>query len=623
MTQHEPKSSRLRLLRPVDPGRDHARGDWSVGTVLVVGYLDFLCPYCHRLRQVLLRARAALGRRLVYVFRHFPNEQAHPGAMLAARASEAAARQGRFWEMHDALFDREPEMDPDRAIALARELKLDVERFERDLDDPQVRARVEEDLADGRANGVTGTPTLFVDGVRYDGAWDYDSVLESLQRPLAARVSRTASVFASLPTSAGLVLLISATLALVCANTPLAPIYDRLMNARIGVGPVNSPLALTVQDWCSEGLLAVFFLLVGLEIRRETTRGMLTDWRAALLPVVAAIGGVVTPALIFLALTHRTRAAAGWGIPTTTDVAFTLGLLAVLGSRIPNGLRVFVAALAIADDILSIVTLGLFYRSELSPPFTAGVLLTVLLLFGFNRARVYALWPYLVVGVGLWASLHALGIHPALAGVVLAVCLPTRPAPAAGPLLAQAATALSELEDSEEEAEKRGRSEASPLWEWAARNLTAASSRLRSPADRLERAVSPWSAFLVLPLFAFSAVGVTIRPDFSPPDARRIFAAILLGQVIGKPLGILVASTIALATRIALTPTGVDRQLFIGAACLCGVADPLAFLLADRALPSVDADVAKLAVLLGSVIAGALGLLLLRARRIPRTPAPP
>ncbi|BDG02505.1 Na+/H+ antiporter NhaA [Anaeromyxobacter oryzae] len=625
MAHDEPSSAKLRLLRAVDPDRDHIRGVRSDEAVVVVAYEDFLCPYCRRLRPVFRRLRGALGDRLVYVFRHFPNERAHPGAELAARASEAAARQGRFFEMQDRLFAREPPIGEADLVEDARAIGLDVERFARDLEGDGVRARVEQDLADGRRNGVTGTPTLFVDGVRYDGAWDFHSMLEALERPVAARVNRSARVFASLPTSAGLVLLVTAVLALVCANTAIAPLYDRIMSANVAVGPIGSQLSLTVRDWFSEGLLAVFFLLVGLEIRREMTTGALADWRAAILPILAALGGVVAPALIYLAF-NRGPAFRGWAIPTATDIAFTLGLLAVLGDRIPVGLRAFVAALAVVDDILSVLTLAIFYPRSFAPSFTFAVLGASLMLIAFNRARVYAAWPYVVVSLVLWASLHALGVHAALAGVLLAMCLPTRPAPRAGPLLAQAATALASLDDAEAQARREGRDDArleqEPVWEWAARNLSAASARLASPAERIERAVAPWSAYVILPAFAFSATGVSLRADFSSQDAGRIFAGIAVGLVVGKPLGILLASGVAIARRLAIPPEGVTLRHFVGAACLCGIGDTVALLMADRALSPADAPVAKLAVLAGSGIAGILGTLVLQRRTVPRTPAP-
>src|SRR5215468_5602917 len=336
----------FRLQRPVDFARDHVRGGGTTeGVVNVVLYGDYLCPYCRRLRPVLERLRQALGERLAYVFRHFPNERAHPGATFVAQAAEAAARQGRFWQMHDRLYGQEPPLGEEQVAEFATALGLDMVRFQRDLESDEARRRVDEDLGDGRRNGVTGTPTLFVDGIRYDGAWDFYSMLEAMERPVGARVQRSARVFASLPASGGLVLILAAAAALLCANTPLASYYRLFIESSFSVGPPGGALTLTVGAWFSEGLLAFFFLLVGLEIRREMTAGSLTDWRAALLPVIAAVGGVLAPAAIYLAL-NPGPTAPGWSVPTATDVAFALGILALLGERVPVGLRVFVAALA-------------------------------------------------------------------------------------------------------------------------------------------------------------------------------------------------------------------------------------------------------------------------------------
>jgi NhaA family Na+:H+ antiporter len=620
------ESASSKLLRSIDPARDHVRGGSArSGVVSVVVYGDYLCPYCRRLRHVLARLRQALGERLAYVFRQFPNERAHPGATLISRAAEAAAKQGRFWEMHDLLYEQEPPLTQAHVFEFAQMLGLDIERFRRDLEAEEIRNRVEEDLSEGKRNGVTGTPTLFVDGMRYDGAWDFYSMLEALERPVAQRVERSARVFASLPASGGLVLLLAAALALVFANSPLAPYYRLFVDSTFGIGVPGSLLSLSVGAWFSEGLLAIFFLLVGLEIRREMTAGALADRRAAILPVVAAVGGVLAPTAIYLVL-NPGPTARGWSVPTATDIAFTLGILALLGERIPQGLRVFVAALAVVDDVLSVLTLAIFYPRafELTWLVTSG--LAILFLVALNRGRVYASWPYVVVAIALGLSLHGAGVHAALAGVILAAFLPTRPAPAAGPLLAQAATALAALEQAENEAKEAGagrRIEQEPIWDWASRNLSAASDRLLSPADRIERAVAPWSAYLILPLFAFSATGVNLKVDLSSPSVLPILLGVILGLVIGKPLGISLASWLAIKARVAVAPEDVTLRSFIGGACLCGVGDTVSLLMADQAFPQgPESAIAKIGVLVGSVLAAAFGALILTAGPQTRTVSP-
>jgi NhaA family Na+:H+ antiporter len=616
----------LRLQRPVDRNRDHVRGAGTGrDTVTVLIYGDYLCPYCRRLRGVLARLRHALGDRMTYVFRHFPNERAHPGAEFASIASEAAARQGRFWKMHDALYEREPPLTHEHVLEAARSIGLDMERFDRDVADPQIREPIERDLADGRRNGVTGTPTIFIDGQRYDGAWDFYSMLEALERPVAAQVQRTARDFANLPASAGLVLLAAAALALVCANSPLAPWYERIVNARFSIGGDAFALSLTFGDWCSEGLLTIFFLLVGLEIRRELTLGDFTDRRAAALPVLCAIGGTVAPAAIYLAINHG-PAAAGWAAPTSTGIAFTLGILALLGRHAPVGLKVFVAALAVVDDILSVLILAIFYPQDFQPLWLIGAAAAIAAMFALNRSRVYVGWPYLVATIGLWLALHAAGVNASLAGIALAAFLPTRPAPAAGPLLAQAATALAALEHAQTEArdalDEAPPIQQAPIWEWASRNLSAASDRLLSPADRVERAADPWAAYVVLPLFAFSATGAPLNVDMSSPEAVRVLVGVVLGLVIGKPLGVLLAALVAVKAKIATLPDDTPIQAFLGAAFLCGVSDPVALLLADQAFANGGlAAVAKIGVFAGSAIAAVLGALVVMTSPPAVTPA--
>ena len=602
-----------RLLRPVDRRRDHVRGGPAGrrGQATVLVYGDYLCPYCRRLSPVLARLREALGDRLAYAYRQFPNERVHPGAEVMSRAAEAAGRQGKFWEMHDALFERSPALTEAIALELAAKLGLDLHRFRRDLEDPKLKKRVDEDLAEGHRNGVTATPTIFVDGVRYDGAWDFYSMLEALERPVGARVQRTARAFANLPSSAGIVLLIAAVAAIALANSPLAGAYARLVDAQLSIGPLGGAMSLSVGEWASEGLLAIFFLIVGLEIRREMSAGSLSDPKAAAAPVIAALGGILAPAAIYLAL-NPGPTAPGWSAPSDTGIAFTLGILAVFGARASASLKVFIAAYAVADDVFAILILAAFYPHDLHAAWLIASAAAVGLMFTLNRWRVYAGWPYLAATLALWTSLHLAGIEGALSGVVLAAFLPTRPAPSAGPLLAQAASALAELEQAEHALRKAGderrRVEQEPIWDWASRNLSAAAARLLSPAERVERSLAPWSTYVVLPLFAFTAAGVPLAANFGAPDADKVLWGVVIGLAVGKPLGIVAATWAAVTTRVAIAPADASRTAFVGAACLCGIGDPLSILMADQAFPGTGyASVAKLGVLVGSAAAAVLG----------------
>lgn len=616
------------LLRPIDLRRDNVRGgDAAAQRLTILIYGDYLCPYCRRLWQVLERLRRALGERLAYVYRHFPNERAHPGAELLSIGSEAAGRQSRFWEMHDALFAREPPIDAPTLLAIAASIGLDMERFGEDLGDPALRQRVAEDLDDGRRNGVTGTPTIFIDGMRYDGAWDFHSMLEALERPVGARVQRTARAFANLPTSAAIVLLAAAAAAVLCANSPLAPLYQRLVGAQFTMGPAAGALSMSVADWCAEGLLAVFYLILGLEIRREMTAGSLTDWRAAAAPVLATIGGIGAPALLYRLL-NPGPTAPGWSIPADTGIAFTLGVLALFGKRASPGLKVFVATYAVADDILSILILALFYPHTLDPEWLLAGAAAIVALATFNRWRIYAVWPYVTATMVLWISLHLAGVSGALSGIALAAFLPLRPAPRASPLLAQAATALAELEHAEHELERdtgpRRPLKQEPVWDWASRNLSAAAERLLSPAEKVERAVEPWSTYLVLPLFAFTATGVSLSANLGMPLAPSVLAGTAVGLAVAKPLGWILTTWAAAKLQIVTLPADTSTWAFVGAGLLCGIGDPLSLFMADQAFQSNDyAAVAKIGVLVGSVVAAMLGAIVLSMSPEPVTSASP
>ena len=613
-----------RLLRSVDEERDHIRGGRpGRGRAKVLIYGDYLCPYCRRLKPVLDRLRATLGERATYAYRQFPNEKAHPGAEFASRAAEAAGRQDKFWEMHDAFYAHEPQLREAAVLEIARSLGLDMARFREDIDDEAVRRRVEDDLADGHRDGVTGTPTIFVDGVRYDGAWDFYSMLEGLDRPVGVSVQRTARAFANLPTSAGLVLLAAAAAALVCANSPLAATYQQLVGSQIGLGPPRGGIWLSVAEWCSEGLLAIFFLIVGLEIRREISGGSLSEPRAAAAPVIAALGGVLVPTAIYLAL-NPGATARGWPAPADTGLAFTLGVLAIFGGRASASLKAFIAAYAVVSDLLSVAILAIFFAHNLAPGWLLGSAAALGVMLTLNRWRVYGAWPYWALAIMLWLTLHLAGVSGALAGVALAACLPTRPNAAAAPLLAQAATALAELEHAERNLKRAEgssrRVEQEPVWDWASRNLSAAAARLLSPAERVERDLAPWSTYVVLPLFAFTAAGIPLAVEVGGAEALRVLSGVALGLVIGKPVGIVMATWLGERAKVLAGPPDVAPAAFVGAACLCGIGDPLSILMAEQSFSGGDlAAVAKLGVLVGSVTAAALGAAVLALSPPPKT----
>jgi NhaA family Na+:H+ antiporter len=369
--------------------------------------------------------------------------------------------------------------------------------------------------------------------------------------------------FLSSQASAGLVLMAAAAAALVIANSPLAPGYETLLRSHIG------PLSL--EHWINDGLMAMFFLLVGLEIKREVLDGQLSTWSRRILPGIAAIGGMAVPALIFLAL-NPGASARGWAIPAATDIAFALGVISLLGKRVPASLRVFLTALAIIDDLGAVVIIAFFYTADLSFAYLAGAAGIVVVLVAMNRFGVRSLIPFLLLGALLWVLVLLSGIHATLAGVVLALTIPLDRTP--------------------------GRSD----------------DKASSPLHRLEHALHLPVGFLIVPIFGLANAGV---PVLSLPAAALVAPVTLgaaLGLLVGKVIGVFGLSTLAIRLGIVEAPAHASRAQLFGVALLCGIGFTMSLfitLLAFPGNPLLQSE-AKVGVLAGSLLAGALGYLVLR-----------
>ncbi|HKK26604.1 MAG TPA: Na+/H+ antiporter NhaA [Gemmatimonadota bacterium] len=592
----------------MDPKRDHVSGARD-GPVTLVEYGDFECPHCRAAHAGVIRLRdERLTGQVRYVFRHLPNRGAHPHAEVAAEASECAAAQGRFWEMHDRLFTSQETLDRETLVRMAAGLELDVERFARELDDHRYAPRVQEDLASAQLSGARATPTFYVDGRRYDGPWDEESLVDTMRKPLGWRLRLLAEQFAGLSMSSGILMLLGVVAALVWANSPWRDSYERLWAIPLTLGAGSHVLTMSLKAWVNDGLIVIFFLVVSLEIRREVTVGAIATPRKAALPIAAAIGGMVAPALIYLAFNAGGGAAHGWGVPMGTDTAFALGLLALLGPRVPLSLRAFVAAAAIADDMGSIAVIALFYTEHIVLASLGAALLLWLLALAMNRARVYAALPYAVIGVLLWLAVLYAGVHPTLAGVLLAFAIPTRSAPSPAALLGQTQSLLQSVE-------------APPVGEVTAGSYRAAVEalesvveRLLSPAQRLARTLQPWSAYVVLPLFAFANSGIELQAharDFLEP----VSLGIILGLLLGKPLGITAGAWIATRLGLATRPDDVAWAQVAGAGALCGIGFTMAFFIADLTFSDAGTlALTKLSVLAASGAAALAGSAALAVR---------
>ena len=584
--------------------RDHSFGPTDA-PVTLVEYGDLECLHCRKVNPIIRSLRERLGNRLRYVFRHFPISSIHPNAQLAAEATEAAGAQGKFWEMYDYLFQHQTELERVHLIKYAEELDLDLEQFEQDLDEHKYAAKVNEDFLSGVRSGVNGTPTFFINGQRYDGPWDFESLIDAIEKPLGVQVRMVFQEFARIEAAGGILLLISAVLAILWANSPWAESYFQLWNTDFGVTLGDVQFKKYLLKWINDGLMVLFFFVVGLEIKREVTTGELSSPRKALLPIFVAFGGMVIPAGLYFTLNAGGPGEPGWGIPMATDIAFMLGILALLGSRIPFALKVFFTALAIADDLGAVLVIAIFYTDEISWIYLGFAAVILVVLFILNWARVYSPTPYLILGFGLWMAFLGSGVHATIAGVLLAMTIPTRNPPDTRALLAQCMSVLNEFNKP-----ASGNAVLSDRHQVAAQTLENVADRMQSPAQKLEHDLLPWTTYVILPIFAFANAGVVIT--FDAQFVGSVSLGVFLGLVFGKPIGITLFSWIAVKTGISQLPVNVTwRQLF-SASWLTGIGFTMALFIANSAFKDpLILNEAKLGILAASLVAGIIGYVLL------------
>ena len=431
---------------------------------------------------------------------------------------------------------------------------------------------------------------------------------------LINKLVRPFTHFFRLEAAAGIVLLLSAALALVLANADwgVARYFPAVWETHLHVPLPGLVLNKSLLHWINDGLMTVFFLVVGLEIKREVLHGELASWQQAALPIAGALGGMLVPALLFAAFNHGTPTAGGWGIPMATDIAFALAALQLLGPRVPLGLKVFLTALAIVDDLGAVVVIAGFYTKALHLHYLYLALGTWGIALVFNWLRVRSLWAYLPLGAVLWYFMLESGIHATLAGVLLAVAIPFRIPLSRAELLRRVdeRLALLRTETHEPAADPRVISE----------ELEELHLRSSSPAQRLENQLHSAVSFGVIPLFAFANTSLIIEPAAIRGLLSPLGLGILVGLVVGKPLGIGALSWLTVRLGWAALPPGVSWRQLWGAGILGGIGFTMSIFVTLLALGehSDSTQVAKLAILVASLTAGGLGFGLLRSAPTPR-----
>ena len=416
--------------------------------------------------------------------------------------------------------------------------------------------------------------------------------------------------FFSIQASGGIVLLVATLAALVWANSPWAPSYASSWQTLAGVSIDGVGISKPVSFWINDGLMTIFFFVVGLEIKRELLVGELAHWRYAILPVAGALGGMVVPAAVYTAFNAGTVSADGWGIPMATDTAFALGILALLGDRIPITLRIFVTALAIIDDVGALLVIALFYSADLSLPSLAigGVVLAILA--GASYVGVRHIAVYSVLGVGLWLAFQRSGIHPTIVGVLLAMVIPSWSRIGTSAFLAEARTILNQFESAGAEQETALTNAARQA---ALLDLKYSAEQAETPLQRLEHWLEPWATYLILPIFALANAGVSLGGAFAAGLIQPVVLGIVAGLALGKPLGITALVWLAVRSGLATLPSGLGWRHIWGTGWLCGIGFTMSLFITNLAFGDTPLlTIAKAAILAGSLISGLIGWSILR-----------
>ncbi|MWV61051.1 Na+/H+ antiporter NhaA [Helicobacter saguini] len=443
------------------------------------------------------------------------------------------------------------------------------------------------------------------------------------------RLTQALSDFIKSESFGGIFLAISTLLALIIANSPLQNLYHEFFHLRFSFSLDLSPFhlndlkfSMSMHDFINDILMSFFFLLVGLEIKREMLFGELNSVSKAAFPAIAALGGMIVPGAIYYALNFNTPSYHGFGIPMATDIAFALGVMLMLGKRVPLALKIFLVTLAVVDDLGAIVVIALFYGGEIHFAWLFASALVVIILSLCNYFGVKMLRVYILLGILLWIFVHLSGIHATIAAVVLAFCIPVRATQDFKALKGQIKTQLAELDSIDSKLESKNSKPASILLD-AYRvefidKIQRNTQNTQNPLLRLEHFLQPYSAYFIMPLFAFANAGVSVSGDFDF-NIDRIFFGIFLGLLVGKPVGIFLACFLCEKLRIAVRPSGVSWLHILGAGMLAGIGFTMSLFVSALAFDNESAkELAKVSILIASLsscIIGVIFLLLVGSKR--------
>jgi len=432
--------------------------------------------------------------------------------------------------------------------------------------------------------------------------------IQSEDRPID-RILSPFQEFFQQEASSGILLIIATIAALIWANSPWADSYSMLWHTNVSIGFGNFEISKDLLLWINDGLMAVFFFVVGLEIKREVLVGELASPRRAILPILAAVGGMLIPAGFFLLLNPSGPAQAGWGIPMATDIAFALGILSLLGKRAPLSLKIFLTAVAIVDDLGAVLVIALFYTSKIvwASLLIGGIFLLILIII--NRLGVRSPIVYALLGIGLWVAFLKSGVHATIAGVLLAMTIPVKTRINTDEFFKHASFFLDEFR-------KHGKPGQSVLTNKdqraAIQAIEVAAEHAQTPLQRLEHILHPWVGYFIMPVFALANAGVAIKGDFLSAFTQPVTLGIMAGLIFGKQVGIFSASYLAVKLGWSELPSGMTWTRLYGLSWLAGIGFTMSLFIASLAFGTSEfLTMAKAGILVASLIAGTVGAIIL------------
>jgi NhaA family Na+:H+ antiporter len=439
-------------------------------------------------------------------------------------------------------------------------------------------------------------------------------------RPVPVRFVRPLLQFTRVAASGGIVLIIAAIAALVWANAPFGETYDRFWNNHLNIELGAFHFDESLKELVNDGLMAIFFFVVGLEIKRELVVGDLADRRSATLPAIAALGGMVVPALIFVLFVIGAggEASRGWGIPMATDIAFSLGVASLLGSRVSVQAKLFLLALAIADDIGAIAVIAIFYTSDLSLTWLGLAILSLVVIWVAQRVGIRSLAVYLILALAVWFFTLESGVHATLAGVAVAFLTPIRPFYSDSEYYRRTKWIVDQYELDSHAPRRRERVDFNAL------QLAKVANESVSPLDRAEVAITPWSSFVILPLFALANAGVRfVGLDVGEAVTSPVALGVAIGLIVGKTVGVTGATYLGVRSGLGRLPAGTTWTHILGLASLAGIGFTVSLFITELAFTDEALlTAAKLGIFIGSGVAGLVGYVALRTAKAPSSPPP-